>query len=86
MNDVKMNKPKYKFTSNEHFTVKGRGIVYSINEYLPNELYDPRQLNDEIVQINDIVGRVTGVESFAIGRSQGNPYKLKFGIMINERI
>ena len=75
--------PKYKFTSNDWFRVKGRGIVYIINEYLPNDLYDPRQLHNVLVQVDDKIGRVVGVESFAIGGiSHDHPYKLHFGLII----
>jgi|GEM_PF-5667893 len=73
----------YEFTSNDWFHVKGCGDVVCVNEELPKGLWHPNQLVNTEVAIDGEVYVVKSAEVHPIGGvSPSNPYKLRFGLLI----
>lgn len=71
-----------RFTSIDTFEIKNRGKCWVIpREQMPDDLYDPCQMKGEKVMIDDGLYEVLGVETFAIGRSPENPYRLGFSLL-----
>lgn len=76
----------YEFWSNEWWELKSRKtFVVSIPaEQMPEGMFDPNVMRGTIVKVNSIPRRVTGVETFAIPRSETSPYRHGFGLMVKE--
>lgn len=75
-----------KLHATDWFTIRYRGSVAVIAE-LPQDLglYDPTiELFKQKVLIDGKKYRVNGVETYAIARSKQNPYKLQFGLLVEE--
>jgi hypothetical protein len=68
------------FTSEGSFYMKDMGQVFSVQ--MPKDLWEPGHLKDTKAMIDGTPYRIKGVESFAIGRSRTNPYRLKIGLLV----
>ena len=74
----------YEFTSKGKFKLYGRGNVYSIVESLPEGMWNPDDLRGMKVKIDGKEYTVKGVEAFKIGIAPNNPYRLSFGLLVDE--
>jgi hypothetical protein len=75
---------RYEFTSDESFDMHSRKAkVWNITpDQRPAEIWDPRDLTGLSVLLNGEPVRVLAVETFAIHRTEENPYRLSFGLLI----
>lgn len=74
----------YKFTTDHWYRLRGRGFACRISETLPDDLYDPNQLYNQLVEINGEDFIVKGAESFAVPRTEDHPYSHKFSLLVEE--
>lgn len=77
-----MGSNMYKLEELDRFKIPGRGTVIVVDNPRLPELYDPCSLFDQDVQIGNEIFHVRGVESFAIPRSESNPYTRNFGLLV----
>jgi len=81
----------YSFTSQDEYDIKDRGHVYlfdksELDKYPLDkypELWEPENLKGHAVIINGVVRMCTGVETYQIMRSRKHPYRLGFGLLVN---
>ncbi len=71
------------FVSMDSYKIKGRGIVWVIDRgQMPSDLWDPKQLVGETIELDGKVVEVTGAGGFAIHRSPEHPYRLDFELIV----
>jgi hypothetical protein len=74
----------YQFHATEWYEVKGKSVAnVKDNPYLP-DLWDPGHLVNQAVEIDGVPYKVIGVETFLINRGPTFPYRLSFGLMVEE--